>query len=121
MVNKTKISIIFWSHFAVATISHFAIIATIIGMVSLVTSTIALPVAVKAMLFSIVFFVGMYCTNHVTNHEGFCVLTDLENFYRRKEGMPIVDAFTPRYYRKIGSIMSSIKCLFTKCPRKDKK
>lgn len=119
MSNKTKISITFWAHFLVASASHVFVLLMIGGCIKLVLATAALDFWVKGLLLGITFYTAMYATNHVTNHQGFCVLTDIENFYRRKEGMPEVDAFTPRYYRKCGSIISSIKCLFTKCPRKD--
>lgn len=45
------------------------------------------------------FFSSTYIINHITSVDGFCVLTSLENFYRKKEGLPAVGSFLPRFYR----------------------
>lgn len=120
MKNTTKIAIIFWTHFAVAIASHIFIVLMTGGVLKLLLTVGPLGIWEKGLILGVTFFTGMYATNHITNSKGFCVLTDLENFYRKKEGIKLVDAFTPRFYRKIGKILSAIKCLFTKYPRKDK-
>jgi hypothetical protein len=54
----------------------------------------------------------MYAVNHVTNSDGFCFLTDIENFYRKAEGLPQVGPFTPRFYSKCREIGSKTASLF---------
>jgi hypothetical protein len=105
-----KIALIFWVHFAVATLSHLAGLAIACGLVALVATSV-LDIWLKAMMLGLVFFVIMYCVNHITNPSGFCVLTDIENFYRRKEGITEVGPFTPRYYKQL-------RKMFTRKPRK---
>lgn len=111
MNNKTKIAIVFWMHFCVAIGAHLSGVAIVGGLISLVTTT-ALTFWLKALLVGIVFFMCMYCTNHLTNSQGFCVLTDIENLYRRREGIEEVGPFTPRFYRHVGKIFKNISNFF---------
>jgi len=96
--NVSIIKAIFWSHVAVAAISLISVFLLLAGAFNLLWSSEDLSFWTRGMLFGLLFFAGMYGVNHVTNEDGFCVLTDLENFYRKKEGMPMVGRFMPRFY-----------------------
>ncbi len=96
--NQAIIKAIFWTHAAVAATSHVAVFLLVAGAINLVITSEGMSLWTKGMLFGLVFFSFMYGVNHVTNKDGFCVLTDLENFYRRKENMPTVGQFMPRFY-----------------------
>lgn len=98
MNNKKLISIIYWTHFAVAASSHIFVILMIGGVVNLVIGAPSLGFWLKGLLLGMTFYSAMYAINHVTNKDGFCVLTDLENYYRKQENLPIVNQFTPRFY-----------------------
>jgi hypothetical protein len=98
LTNQFIVKLIFAVHVAVATTSHIAVFLLIGGAFNLMITSEGLSFWTKGMLFGLLFFSGMYGVNHVTNEDGFCVLTDLENFYRKKEGMPLVGRFMPRYY-----------------------
>lgn len=108
MDNRQKISIIFWLHFLVAAASHIFVILMIGGVCKLLLTTGALGFWEKGLLLGITFYTGMYATNHVTNSDGFCFLTDIENFYRKAEGLETVGRFTPRFYKKCRSIFRFI-------------
>lgn len=93
--------LIFWLHFLIATLSHIFIILMPLGVIQLVVDNDNLGFFVKALLLGLTFYSFMYCVNHVTNGEGFCILNSLENSYRKKEGLSEVGTrFTPRYYKK---------------------
>lgn len=98
ITNVTMVKIAFWAHVAVATTSHVAVFLLVAGAFNLLLASEGLTFWTKGMMFGFLFFSGMYGVNHVTNQDGFCVLTDLENFYRKKEGMPLVGRFMPRFY-----------------------
>lgn len=108
MQNKQLISIIYWLHFAVAAASHIFVVLMIGGVVSLIVGVPSLGFWLKGLLLGITFYSAMYAINHVTNKDGFCVLTDLENFYRKQEGMPTVKEFTPRFYKQCRLIAAAI-------------
>ena len=95
-----KSTAVFWVHWTVALLSHLAFIAILGGLINLLIGAVGLTFWVKALLFGITFFCAMYCSNHITNPEGFCVLTDVENALREKENLPQVGPFTPRFYNK---------------------
>ena len=112
MDNKKLISLIYWIHFAVAATSHVFIVLIIGGAFTLVVATPSLGFWLKGMLLGITFYSAMYATNHVTNKDGFCVLTDLENYYRKQESMPTVREFTPRFYKQVRIICSTVYRFF---------
>jgi len=96
--NKQIIAVIYWLHFAVAAMSHVFVVLMIGGAFTLVAATPLLGFWLKGLLLGITFYSAMYAVNHVTNKDGFCVLTDLENYYRKQESLPIIKEFTPRFY-----------------------
>lgn len=55
------------------------------------------------------FFSCTYMVNHVTNDNGFCYLTALENYYREEYGKDKVDQFLPRFYDAIKEIPNCLK------------
>jgi hypothetical protein len=118
MSNKTKIAIAFWVHFAIATASHVFVVLMVGGVFKLALSTGILDFWIKGLILGITFYTAMYAINHVSNSAGFCVVTDIENFYRKKEGLPQVGPFTPRYYAKLRVIWYNIQYMFTRKPRK---
>lgn len=103
MNDKAKIALIFWTHFVIAAASHIFVLLMIGGLISLVSSA-TVDFWQKGLLFGITFYTGMYAVNHVTNEAGFCVMTDLENFYRKQAQLPTVGPFTPRFYKKCRQI-----------------
>jgi len=109
LTNQAIIRIIFWAHFIVATTSHFTTVLLLGGAINLFFSGEPLGFWTRGMMFGLLFMSGMYGVNHVTNPAGFCVLTDLENFYRRKEDMPEVGPYMPRYYKVIRIWFNKIK------------
>lgn len=117
MKNSTKISIVFWLHFIVAAASHIFVVLMIGGILKLLLSTGPMDFWVKGLLLGVTFYTGMYGVNHVTNSDGFCVLTDLENFYRKKENKPLVGPYTPRFYKQSRKILGAIQRLFSKRPK----
>lgn len=104
MSLKTRIALVFWTHFLVALLSHVFVFFMFGGVMNLFLSASHLVFWDKALMLGLTFFSGMYAVNHVTNSEGFCALTDLENFYRRQAQVEEVGRFTPRFYRKCGAI-----------------
>lgn len=112
MNNKKIVSVIYWTHFAVATASHIFVVLMIGGVVSIVFKAPALDFWLKGLLLGITFYSAMYAINHVTNKDGFCVLTDLENYYRKLDGMPTVKEFTPRFYKQCRIIGNAVYSFF---------
>lgn len=99
LTNQVVIKLIFWTHVFVAAFSHVAVFLLVAGAFNLLLASEGLSFWTKGMLYGLLFFSGMYGVNHVTNQDGFCILTDLENFYRGKEKMSPVGRFMPRFYR----------------------
>lgn len=106
--TKILVKIIFWSHFLVAVLSHIAVLAMIAGAINMLINSEGMSIWTKGMMFGLLFYSGMYAINHVTNDEGFCVLTDIENIYRKKCGMPLIGKFTPRFYKQCSLIWRGI-------------
>lgn len=93
---------VFLLHCLIAVISHIFAVLVPIGIVNLLLLNTTLDFWSKCVLLGAVFFSAMYGVNHVGNSEGFCVLTHLENFYRKKEGLiPVPIRFVPRFYKFI--------------------
>lgn len=107
--TSSAVSTVFWLHFAVAVASHICVVLIICGSVALVFETEGLSFWIKGLLFGITFYSAMYAINHVTNKDGFCVLTDLENYYRAKAEMPLVKEFMPRFYKRCRAIYTAVK------------
>ena len=105
MDDRTKVRLVFWLHMAVGTMSYVAVALMIAGAANLLFSSEGVSFWTRGLLYGLLFFSSMYAVNHVGNNDGFCILTDLENFYRAKASMPKVGRFMPRY-------TASIKALF---------
>lgn len=86
------------------------------GVITLIIGVNDLDFWIKGLLLGITFYTSMYAVNHVTNKDGFCVLTDLENFYRKQAGLPTVGVFTPRFYKKCRDIARAISFIFRRKP-----
>ena len=115
MDNLCKIRSIFWTHFLVAAASHIFVVLIVGGVFKLlVASSSALGFWEKGLMLGVTFYTAMYATNHITNSHGFCFLTDIENFYRRAEGIEEVGPFTPRFYKKCRDIGRGIARLFNR-------
>lgn len=108
MNNIVKIKLIFWTHFMVALASHIFIILIVGGVFKLLSATSLLGFWEKGLILGVTFYTAMYATNHITNSNGFCVLTDLENYYRKQERLPTVKEFTPRFYSQCRIIYKGI-------------
>ena len=115
MGNIAKIRTIFWLHFLVAAASHVFVVLIIGGIFKLLLTSSALGFWEKGLLLGVTFYTAMYAVNHITNSEGFCFLTDIENFYRRAEKIEQVGPFTPRFYKKCRDIGCWVASLFKKC------
>ncbi len=106
--NKKLISLIYWTHWLVAAASHVFGVFIVGGAITLVSSAPSLGFWIKGMLLGITFYCAMYAANHLTNKDSFCILTDLENHYRKRAGLSTVGEFTPRFYfqcRLIGRVV----------------
>ena len=106
--NNKMIAIIFWLHFVVATLSHIFVPLMIGGVITIVLGAPTLSFWIKGLLLGMTFYSAMYALNHVTNKDGFCVLTNIENFYRKHEGLPLVKEFTPRFYKQCRIIATTV-------------
>lgn len=94
----------FWLHFVVGIMSYISVFFLVAGCISLLWSA-DLSFWTRGMLFGLTFFAAMYGVNHVTNDNGFCVLTDIENYYRKLADMPKVGRFTPRFTQTVRSLL----------------
>ena len=94
-----RVAVIYWSHFTVATISHFFAITIPVGAVELIVINNTLGFFIKCLLLGVVFYSTIFTVNHITNDGSFCLLNHLENVCRKQAGMEEVpDNFMPRYY-----------------------
>lgn len=114
MLVKNRVALVFWIHFMVALLSHVFVFLMFGGVLNLFISASHLAFWDKALMLGLTFFSGMYAVNHVTNNDGFCALTDLENFYRRQANMDEVGRFTPRFYRKCSAMWRRATSFFRK-------
>ncbi len=112
MDSRKIVKLIFWLHWCVALMSHIFVILMIGGVFSIVLGTESLGFWVKGLMLGMTFYSAMYAVNHVTNKDGFCVLTDLENFYRVKADMPKVAEFTPRFYKTCRRMAANVQDFF---------
>lgn len=91
---------VFLFHCLIAIIAHIFAVLVPIGIINLLLLNATIDFWTKVVLLGAVFFSAMYGVNHVGNSEGFCVLTHVENFYRKKEGLTTVPIrFVPRFYK----------------------
>ena len=100
-----QIKIIFWLHFMFAAASHVLVPMMLIGTIELMI-TWQLGLWLSGLVLGATLFSVTYLVNHVSNPNGFCVLTDLENHYRREEGLSEVGSFLPRFYAKCKELFS---------------
>ena len=115
---KKMVNIVFWCHFAVALFSHAFVIVMIGGVAMLLNNLSLKGFWETGLLLGITFFTAMYAINHVTEKGGFCVLTDLENYYRSKCHMPQVKEFTPRFYSKCNEMSRNFLAWIKRLGRK---
>lgn len=104
MNNETKIKITFWTHFTFSLISHLLIPVMIGGVLKVLWGS-DLGFWTSGLVLGATFFSCTYIINHITNEDGFCCLTALENHYRMQEKMEKVDNFLPRFYDKCKEII----------------
>jgi len=119
LTNKTKIALVFWAHFAVALASHVFVILMIGGVLKLLLAASALSFWERGLMLGITFYTAMYACNHISNKDGFCVLTDLENHYRAADNTIKVGSFCPRFYSKLSDISKSVSNLFKRGMRRE--
>ena len=108
MNNRQKIKLIFWLHFMFSLVSHILVPVMIGGVIKVLWGT-QLGFWLSGLILGATFFSTTYIINHITHDSGFCVLTALENYYRRKEGMEEVGDFLPRFYIKCKNIFRECK------------
>lgn len=93
-------SLIFWIHFVFAFASHILVPVMIGGAIYLLL-TWQLGFWLSGLILGASFFSATYLVNHITNPKGYCVLTDLENYYRIINSQHTVGRFLPRFYAKL--------------------
>jgi hypothetical protein len=106
--NKTKIKIVFWTHFLFALVSHVIVPVMIGGMFRLLWGS-NLDFWTSGLLLGATFFSCTYIINHITHDDGFCCLTELENYYRAEENLPKVNKFLPRFYKKCRAVIRYVR------------
>lgn len=109
LTNRTIVKLIFYCHMVVGVLSYVAVFLLIAGAINLLISSEGISFWTRGMLYGLLFFASMYGINHITNDDGFCVLTNLENFYRAKEGLPRVGRFMPRFTATWRSLWKRIR------------
>lgn len=81
-----------------------------IGVVRLILADDSMDFWVKGLFLGTVYFATTYGINHITNSQGFCVLTSLENYYREKANMPRASArFIPRFHKAVKNLLKKEK------------
>lgn len=104
--NEKLAQLIFLLHCGVAILGHVFAVLVPIGILNLLLVNTEFTFWPKAVLLGTTFFGVMYSVNHVSNTNGFCVLTHLENHYRRQAGMPEAPIrFVPRFYKAVGHLI----------------
>jgi hypothetical protein len=110
-MNVKMSKLIFALHWVVAFTGHIFLIIMPIGLFRLLFNNETLDFWVKGFLLGVMYMGMIYTVNHVSNSQGFCVLTDLENFYREKEGLPQAPKrFVPRFYSSCAALWKKLKC-----------
>lgn len=92
-----KIAFFFWLHFVFASIVHVVTPIMLIGLVTTLINS-ELGFFTSGLILGCSIFSLQFIINHLTNPNSFCVLNDLENYYRDEIGLPRVGAFLPRFY-----------------------
>lgn len=108
MSNKSAIALMFWLHFAFSLVSHLLAPVMVGGVIKVLWGS-ALGFWLSGLVLGATFFSVTYIVNHVTNNNGHCVLTALENHYRRLENMPEIGDFLPRFYKKCSQLIRRSK------------
>lgn len=105
--------LVYATHWLVAALGHVFLIIMPIGLYRLMFSTEVLDFWVKGFLLGTMYIGMIYGVNHIGNHEGFCLLTNLENYYREKEGLnPAPKRFVPRFHKSCKNLWNRI---FKRC------
>lgn len=94
-------TVTFWVHWVVAAIGHMFVLVIPIGLINLFLNAY-LDFWTKGLILGCFYMGLIYTVNHITSGDlGFCVLTDLENYFREKEGLEKASKrFVPRFYKK---------------------
>lgn len=101
--------LVFGVHWLVAAAGHVFLVIMPIGLFRLLFSNETLDFWVKGFLLGTMYMGMVFTVNHVGNHEGFCILTDLENFYRSKEGLPLASKrFVPRFHKSCKNLWNKV-------------
>lgn len=80
----------------------------IIGTIQILVAQ-QLGIVLSGLILGCVVFSLQFLVNHLTNPDSFCILNDLENYYREEIGLPKVTGFLPRYYAKLKEIKDILK------------
>jgi hypothetical protein len=104
-----KIKLIFLLHCLVALLGYMFLIIMPIGLFRLIISTV-FDIWIKGFLLGTMYISLIYAVNHLGNAEGFCLLTDLENHYRKQEGLPLAPKrFVPRFNKAVIKLFKRTK------------
>lgn len=110
-MNVRMSKLVFMLHWLVAFAGHMFLIIMPIGLFRLLFNNETLDFWIKGFMLGVMYMGMIYTVNHITNSQGFCVLTDLENFYRQKEGLPLASKrFVPRFYKSCLFLWNKIFC-----------
>lgn len=93
----SKSNLFFWLHFVFATIVHLVTPVMLVGLILLLVSS-ELGFFTSGAILGCSVYSLQFIVNHLTNPNSFCVLNDLENYYRKDAGKPGVGSFLPRFY-----------------------
>jgi hypothetical protein len=102
-----RAALIFWVHFLFATICHALLPIMLIGVIRVLINS-ELDFWVCGLILGCTIFSAQFLINHLFNPHSFCVLNDLENYYREKAGLKNVGSFLPRYYEKLDDIIQIV-------------
>lgn len=105
-----KVKLIFFLHCLVALLGYAFMVIMPIGLFRLIVGTESLDFWVKGFLLGTMYMGMLYTANHLGNAEGFCLLTDLENYYRKQEGLSQAPKrFVPRFNKFVISLFKRNK------------
>lgn len=89
--------LMFGLHFIFATVCHILVPFMFIGIIKLLFYS-NLNFYINCVILGSSIFSLQFIINHLNNPDSFCLLTHLENYYRRKQDLITYDDFLPRYY-----------------------
>lgn len=101
MSNEKLVKLIFLIHCVVALMGHLFVVIMPIGLIQLILNNY-MDFWTKGLILGCLYMGMIYTINHISSGDfGFCILTNLENFYRQKAGLPLLTSnrFLPRFYK----------------------